>query len=793
MKFSEQWLREWVNPAVDTQALADMLTMAGLEVDAIEPVAGDFDSTVVGQVIALSPHPDADKLNVCQVDVGQGEPLQIVCGASNVAVQMKAPVALIGATLPGGLKIKKAKLRGVESNGMLCSAKELGLAETSEGLMALPADAPVGTDIRKYLKLDDHTLELGLTPNRGDCLSIAGIAREVALLSRCNVNAPAFTATSPDIQTTFPVAVDVPDDCPRYVGRVIKGVNAGAATPVWMKELLRRSGLRSLGPVVDVTNFVLLELGQPMHAFDLAKLAGGLRVRHASAGEEIALLDGQTIALEAGAVVIADEKGPQALAGIMGGAASAVSGATETIFLECAFFQPLSVAGRARRYGLHTDSSHRFERGVDPQLQTRAIERATQLLIDIAGGQAGPIVEVVSEKNLPRRNEISLRRSRVEKVLGAAIPDTQITDILHRLGAVVRITVEGWTVTPPAFRFDMEIEVDLIEEIARVHGYSNLPSSHPQSGMNMLSVGEGRVGLPLIKQMLTDRGYQEAITYSFVEPGLQSLLEPAVKPIRLANPISEEMSVMRTSLWTGLIQTLIYNLNRQQNDVRLFESGLKFIGQLNEVKQESYLAGVVSGAVYPEQWGEKSRPVDFYDLKGDVETLLEKAATMGNVTFVPDNSHPALHPGQAARIYLRAQPIGWIGALHPVIEQKLDLSQRVYVFELSLNCFENARIPKFEPISRFPSVRRDLAVIVDDGVTASTLEQLIWRHAGTQLKNFQLFDVYKGKGIDSGRKSVAFGLTFQDQSRTLEDTDIEVALTPILSALAAELGATLRE
>jgi phenylalanyl-tRNA synthetase beta chain len=793
MKFSEQWLREWVNPDIDTQSLADMLTMAGLEVDAIEPVAGDFDQTVVGQVIALSSHPDADKLNVCQVDVGQGEPLQIVCGASNVAMQMKAPVALIGATLPGGLKIKKAKLRGVESNGMLCSAKELGLAEASEGLLALPVDAPVGMDIRQYLKLDDRTLELGLTPNRGDCLSIAGIAREVAVLSRCNVNVSALTAVTPGIQKTFPVAVDVPEDCPRYVGRVIEGVNTGAATPVWMKEALRRSGLRSLGPVVDVTNYVLLELGQPMHAFDLAKLVGGLRVRHAAEGEKIVLLDGQTIALEAGTLVIADDKGPQALAGIMGGAGSAVSGTTETIFLESAFFRPLSVAGRARRYGLHTDSSHRFERGVDPQLQAKAIERATQLLIDIAGGQAGPIVEVVSEKDLPGRSEISLRRSRVEKVLGATIPDTQITDILQRLGAAVRMTSEGWAITPPSFRFDMEIEIDLIEEIARVYGYANLPSSHPQSGMNMLPVEEGRVGLSLIKQMLTDRGYQEAITYSFVEPGLQSLLEPTVKPIRLANPISEEMSVMRTSLWAGLIQTLIHNLNRQQNDVRLFESGLKFIGQHNEVKQESSLAGLVSGAVYPEQWGEKSRPVDFYDLKGDVEALLEKAANTGNVTFVPDSSHSALHPGQAARIYLRSQSIGWIGALHPVIEQKLDLAQQVYVFELSLTCFENARTPKFEPISRFPSVRRDLAVIVGEAVTASALEELIWRHAGKQLKNFQLFDVYKGKGIDSGRKSVAFGLTFQDQSRTLEDTDIEAALTPILSALAAELGATLRE
>lgn len=793
MKFSEQWLREWVNPAIDTQALADMLTMAGLEVDAIEPVAGDFDQTVVGQVIALVQHPDADKLNVCQVDVGQGEPLQIVCGAANVTLQMKAPVALIGATLPGGLKIKKAKLRGVESSGMLCSAKELGLAETSEGLMVLPADAPVGMDIRQYLKLDDRTIELGLTPNRGDCLSIAGVAREVAVLSRNDVTLPALTAVSPAIPTQFPVTVDVPDDCPRYVGRVISGVNVGAATPIWMKEALRRSGLRSLGPVVDVTNFVLLELGQPMHAFDLAKLSGGLRVRHAKEGEEIALLDGQTLALEAGTLVIADDKGSQALAGIMGGAGSAVSGATDSILLESAFFHPLSVAGRARRYGLHTDSSHRFERGVDPQMQTRAIERATQLLIGIAGGQAGPIVEVVSEKNLPRRNEISLRRSRVEKLLGVTIPDSQITDILQRLGTEVRNTAEGWAVIPPSFRFDMEIEVDLIEEIARVHGYANLPSTHPQSGMNMLPMPEGRVGLALLKQLLVDRGYQEAITYSFVEPGLLSILDPTAKPIRLANPISEELSVMRTSLWAGLVQTVMHNLNRQQTDVRIFESGLNFISQDIEIRQIYSLAGAVTGAVYPEQWGEKPRPVDFYDLKADVEALLEKVTTLDKVKFITDSSHPALHPGQAARIYLRSEPVGWIGAIHPEIEQKLDLSQRVYVFELSASCFENARIPQFEPVSRFPSVRRDLAVIVDDNVSALALEEVIRRHAGAQLMNLQLFDVYKGKGIDSGRKSVAFGLTFQDQSRTLEDDDIEAALTPVLTALASEFGATLRE
>jgi phenylalanyl-tRNA synthetase beta chain len=792
MKFSEQWLRRWVNPALDTQALAHMLTMAGLEVDAVEAVAGEFDHTVVGQVMEITPHPDADKLNVCQVAVGQEAPLQIVCGAPNVAVDMKAPVALVGATLPGSFKIKKAKLRGVESYGMLCSAKELGIAESSEGLMALPADAPVGADVRDYLQLQDHSLELGLTPNRGDCLSIAGVAREAGVLSRCAVTPPEAVVVSPRSERDFPVAVEVPADCPRYVGRVIEGIDSQAKTPLWIQEALRRSGIRSLGPVVDVTNFVLLELGQPMHAFDLATLSEGLRVRHAEAGERITLLDGQSLELDAGTLVIADARGPQALAGIMGGADSAVADTTRDIFLESAFFAPLSVAGKARRYGLHTDSSHRFERGVDPQLQRRAMERATELLLDIVGGQAGPIVEVVNEDQLPEGAEITLRRARLGKLLGATVADDEVVDILQRLGAQVHDRDDGWLVVPPSFRFDMALEVDLIEEVARVHGYDALPTARPLSEAVMLPVPEGRVELPLITQILTDRGYQEVITYSFVEPDLQRLMDPETDSIRLSNPISEDMSVMRTSLWPGLVQVLIHNLNRQQGDVRIFESGLRYIGQDNEIKQESVISGLVSGRVLPEQWGEKPRPADFYDLKGDVEALLSKVAALEGFQYCAA-SHPALHPGQAARIHHNGEAIGWIGALHPATEKQLGLSQRVYLFEIALNCFENARIARFESVSRFPSVRRDLAIILKEDVTAADLERVVRQHAGPQLKNFQLFDVYQGKGIDSGRKSVAFGLTFQDQSRTLEDGDIELALQPILAALREDLEATLRE
>jgi phenylalanyl-tRNA synthetase beta chain len=792
MKFSEQWLREWVNPSINTAELAHTLTMAGLEVEAVEPVAGDFDHTVVGQVVELTPHPDADKLNVCKVDVGQGEALQIVCGAPNVALNMKAPVAVVGATLPGNFKIKKAKLRGVESFGMLCSAKELQLSESAEGLMVLPADAPVGTDIREYLGLNDNAIELGLTPNRGDCLSVVGVAREVGVLTGQDVRSQPSPEIVTETDATFPVTIEATVDCPHYAGRVIQGVDARAETPLWMQERLRRSGLRSLGPVVDVTNYVLLELGQPLHAFDLAKLDSGLVVRHAKGGESIKLLDGQTIELEAGSLVIADHSAPQALAGIMGGDASAVTDETKNIFLESAYFNPLSIAGRARSYGLHTDSSHRFERGVDPELQKRALERATQLLLDIVGGKAGPVVEAQEEQFLPQRSAITLRKARLEKILGVAIAPERVSDILSRLGAQVETTAEGWVANPPSFRFDMEIEADLVEEVARIHGYDNLPSTRPAAAGVMLPSTERRVGLERVKQMLVDRGYQEAISYSFVSPEIQALLDPEASVVRVANPISEDMSVMRTTLWCGLINALSHNLNRQQSDVRLFESGLKYIQQGNEINQENVIAGVVCGNHLPEQWGDKSRPVDFFDVKGDVESLLEKLASLTDFGFIADK-HPVLHPGQHARISWKDEPIGWIGCLHPAIEKKLGFAQKVFVFELRLSCFENATIPEFKPVSRFPAIRRDLALIVNEGISAKELEEMVWNNASDLLKDFQLFDVYQGKGIDSGRKSVAFGLTFQDQSRTLEDTEIEAALAPIVTALETSLGATLRD
>jgi phenylalanyl-tRNA synthetase beta chain len=792
MKFSELWLREWVNPQVTTDELARTLTMAGLEVESVEPVAGEFDNTVVGQVKSLEPHPDADKLNVCQVDVGEAELLQIVCGAPNVCVDMKAPVALVGASLPGGLKIKKAKLRGMESFGMLCSAKELGMAESADGLMALPNDAPIGKDIREYFWLDDNSIELGLTPNRGDCLGIAGIAREVGTLCNTEVTPDQMDEVEVTSDRQVSVSIKVPDDCPRYLCRVVEGINPDAETPMWIQEALRRSGLRSLGLVVDITNFVLLELGQPMHAFDLEKLKGGIQVRHAKKDEPLTLLDGQDVKLEAGTMVIADDDKALAMAGIMGGADSAVTDTTTSILFESAFFNPLSIAGRARSYGLHTDSSHRFERGVDYELQRRAIDRATGLLIKSAGGKAGSVIEAISEEHLPQRPQLTLRADRIKRLLGQAIPREEVDNILSRLGMTVEPHDAGWTVVAPSFRFDIEIEEDLIEEVARVYGYSNLPTTMPESRAHMQPRSEKRVPLTRLQEILIDRGYQEAITYSFVDPEMQRLISPDEEAIVLANPISADMSVMRTSHWPGLIQVAMHNLNRQQNTLKFFESGLKFLGQSADIKQERYLSGLVTGNVLPEQWGEKGRSADFFDVKGDVEALLTTISAQSVFTFQAEE-HPALHPGQSAAIYAPdGQKMGLLGALHPAIEASLGINQRVFLFEIALNCFENARIPQFEALSRYPEIRRDIALVMDEKITVQQLENVVWDAASELLTNFQLFDLYQGKGIDSGRKSVAFGLTFQDLSRTLEEADVEGALAPILSAVEKQLGATLR-
>jgi len=792
MRFSEAWLREWVNPEVTTDQLAHQLTMAGLEVDALEPAAPAFSGVVVGHVIEVRQHPDADKLRVCIVDVDRDEPLQIVCGAANVAQGMRVPVATVGGELPGDFKIKKAKLRGVESFGMICSAAELGLAESSAGIMPLPADAPVGAEIREYLGLDDVCIEVDLTPNRGDCLSVAGLAREVGVINRATMTPPDHDVVAETIPDAFPVQLEAPDACPRYVCRVIRGIDATRETPLWMRERLRRSGIRSLGPVVDVTNYVLLELGQPMHGFDLARIRDGIRVRMGREGERLLLLNGDEIALRDDSLVIADAEKPLALAGIMGGEGTAVTSETRDILLESAFFEPSAIIGKSRSYGLHTDSSHRFERGVDPELQVRAMERAAALLLAITGGEAGPIHEVIAPGFTVVRKTIELRRSRVARVLGVEVPDDLVADSLRRLGMDVDDSESGWMVTPPTSRFDIEREEDLIEEIGRVYGYDNIPAAAGSSGIVVRAPAEAAYDLEVAKQSLVSRGYHEVITYSFVSPELAAAMDPEGDPITLANPISAEMAVMRPSLWAGLIETAKYNRARQQERIRIFESGLRFISDSIEIKQEKVLSGLIQGDVQPVQWGERTRSSDFFDLKGDVEAMLDLAGVREECRFIAAE-HPVLHPGQSARIERNGKVLGWLGLVHPRLEKLLDIGVKTLVFELSLAELEGGRIPAFSPISRFPAIRRDLALIVGHGVTFAEVRDCVRASAPEIVRDIRLFDVYTGENIESNRKSFALSLILQDSSRTLTDEDVTGATAAVLSALEEKLDIKLRD
>ena len=792
MKFSEAWLREWVDPAMSSDSLVHALTMAGLEVDTAEPVAGEFTEVVVGEIIDCAPHPDADKLSVCHVDVGDGAPVQIVCGAPNARKGLKAPTARVGGKLPGGLKIRKAKLRGVESRGMLCSEKELGIGEGAEGLMELSPEAPVGEELRAWLGLDDTVIDIDLTPNRGDCFSVLGIARETAVLSRKALNWPDLEPAEPGIAETFPIDVRAPEACPRFCGRVVRGIDPAAVTPQWMQEKLRRSGLRPIHPVVDVTNIVMLELGQPLHGFDLDTLDGGIVVRMGEAGEQLTLLDERVIELDPDMLVIADHGGPRALAGIMGGETSGVEADTRNVFFEGAFFSPGVIAGRARRLGLHTDASMRFERGVDPAGQRRAIERATRLLLEIAGGRAGPIVELASERHLPVRRAVALRRERLAAVLGCVIPDDEVEAILGQLGMPPETTEQGWSVTPPSWRFDIEIEEDLIEEIARVHGYDEIPETPGRGDMTFNRVTETRVPVDRPRDLLVDRGYQEVVTYSFVDRALQETVWPGREAVVLSNPISSAMTDMRTSLWPGLIGVLKQNLSRQQERVRVFETGLRFLTEAHEIKQINAIGGIMSGARYPEQWGLEALPVDFFDLKADVEALLSLTGAVETFRFEA-GSHPTLHPGQSARLLRGEMEIGWLGALHPAIGARLDLRKPVYLFELDTEFLLEAQVPAFQGISRFPAVRRDLAVLVDQGLKVSEIQELIRAEAGEILRELRVFDVYTGPGIDSGLKSIALGLILQETSRTLTDDDVDGVVAAVISRLERDLEARIRD
>ncbi|MFM9268845.1 phenylalanine--tRNA ligase subunit beta [Halomonas elongata] len=791
MKFSEQWLREWVSPALATQALADQITMAGLEVDGIEPVAAAFDGVVVAEVVERAPHPDADKLNVCQVDDGV-ERLQVVCGAPNVAEGQKVAFARVGAVLPGDFKIKKAKLRGVESRGMICSASELGLEEeTSAGILELPSAAPVSEDFRTYMTLDDSTIEVDLTPNRGDCLSIKGMAREVGVLNRLPVEGPNVAPVASVHEETFPVRVEDTEGCPRYLGRVIKGVDVTAETPLWMVERLRRSGIRSIDPVVDITNYVMLELGQPLHAFDRANLDGAVVVRRAREGEQLVLLDGQTITLNGDTLIIADERGPLAIAGVMGGEHSGVSVETRDIFLEAAHFSPLAVAGQARAYGLHTDASHRFERGVDPRLAREAAERATALLLEITGGEAGPLIEAADESQLPDDREVVLRRTRLDQALDKVLPDDEVGEILERLGMSVERVDEDWRARVPSWRFDIAIEEDLIEEVARIHGYNQLPARHPRALLGPRPDNEARTPLSALRQRMVSRGYFEAVTYSFVAPDLQETLLPeAVSPV-LANPISSDLSVMRASLFPGLVRALEHNLNRQQHRVRLFETGLVFRGELDDLDQVPMLGALVCGSREPEGWSGGKEKVDFFDLKGDLESLIEMGGEAEAWRFEP-GAHPALHPGQCARVMYRGQEAGWIGTLHPAVRARLGLKTDALLFEVRLDALTHGRVPAFKPLSRYPEVRRDLAFLVDAEQPVQALLDTLRAQAGEWLVEAHLFDVYQGKGVPEGRKSVALGLTWQHPSRTLNDDEINQLVDAIVEESRLHLGAELR-
>lgn len=795
MKFSEHWLREWVNPAVDSKTLAEQITMAGLEVDDIQPVAGPFSGVVTGKVVTCRPHPNADKLKVTQVDIGQPELLNIVCGAPNCREGLFVAVAQIGAVLPGDFKIKAAKLRGEPSEGMLCSWSELGISEDHSGIMELPENIPLGIDLRDYLQLDDHIIDVSLTPNRADCLSIAGLAREVAVLNDLPFTAPDIQPAAIGHQDVITVENRAPEACPRYLCRIVRGVNPQAQTPLWMQEKLRRCGIRSVDPVVDVTNYVLLELGQPMHAFDRAQIDGGIVVRQACAGETLTLLDGNTVTLTDDVLVIADQHKPLAMAGIFGGAASGVQPQTRDIVLESAFFAPLAVVGRARRYGLHTEASHRYERGVDPQLAHRAMERATALLLQICGGSAGPVVESCSEAHLPQPQPITLRRLRLDSLIGVAVPAEQVSAILTALGCRVMAHESHWQVTPPDWRFDLTQEVDLIEEVARVFGYDQLPNVPPRAALTMAPHREAALPLASVRQRLCDCDYQEVITYSFVDPKIQALLHPEQEALALPSPVSADMSAMRLSLWPGLLGCALYNQNRQQSRLRLFESGLRFIPDASAelgVRQELLLAGLATGPRTHEHWDQPRQNVDYFDVKGDVEAVLALTGHADAFEF-RRASHPALHPGQSAAIYLHDQQAGWLGVLHPELERKLGLNGRTVLFELSWAALAEREIPQAQPVSRFPANRRDIAVVVAEETPAAAVIEVCRQAAGPQLTDVQLFDVYRGKGVAEGKKSLAISLILQDTTRTLEEEEIAALVGRCVAALQQRFQASLRD
>ena len=791
MKISENWLRTWVNPAIDSEKLSDQLTMLGLEVDDLSPAAKPFTGVVVGEVLTVEQHPDADRLRVTTVNIGSGEPLQIVCGAPNVRAGMKAPVATIGAVLPGDFKIKKGKLRGVESQGMLCGASEIDLEDKIDGLLELPVDAPVGVNIREYLDLDDNVIDISITPNRGDCFSIRGIAREIGVINQLPVTAPEIKEMAASISDEKKVVVST-EGCPRYLGRVIKNVNTKAATPEWMERALARSGIRQHSILVDITNYVLMELGQPLHAFDGAKVQGSVQVRQATAGEKLVLLNEQEVELQDDVMVIADDEKALAIAGIMGGLSSSVTDETTEIFLEAAFFAPRHIAGRARRFGLHTDASQRYERGVDFELPLIAMHRASQLISELAGGEFGPITVAENAAVLPTRDAIELEQAQVDQLLGYSVDSDFITDALTRLGCEVTVKAQGqWSVVPPSHRYDMAIYQDLIEEVARIHGYDNIQISLPVIDTKLAKY-QDQFEVAQLRQTLVTLGYQEAISFSFADLKLEKQLNAAVNPLALANPISSDLAVMRSTLLSSLIPCVQYNINRQQSRVRFFELGLRFDYQnaasIHDLKQIPTLAMIAVGAKTAESWHGKPQAMDFFDLKGEVEELL--AAGRVQVEYVR-SERSWLHPGQSAEILVNGQSIGYLGRLHPSLENELDLGT-TWVAELDQQAVLQTYVSNFTELSRFPSVRRDIALLISDKINVSEIQQLIEQTGGELLHSTWLFDVYTGQGVEAGKRSLAFALLWQHPTRTLEDAEIKSGMDNILKVLENTYQATLR-
>ena len=788
MKFSEKWLRTWVDPQIGTQELCDQLTSVGLEVDAVEKLTGEFSGVVIGEIVEYKAHPNADRLSICNVFDGS-EKYSVVCGAPNARVGLKTAFARVGSELSGGLKIKRTKLRGIQSDGMLCSAKELGISDDHDGIMELSNTLTPGSELREALGLDDVAIELDLTPNRGDCFSIRGIAREVAVCNRLSVSEPVASEVPVSTETVFPIEIQAPSACPKYLGRVIEDVDISRPAPGWMIERLERSGLRSIDPVVDVTNYILLELGQPLHAFDSASLEDRIVVRMATRDEQLTLLDGNSIQLDEEILVIAHGAGPLAIAGVMGGAKSGVTETTTSVFLECAFFSPLAIMGTGRRYGIQTDASQRYERGVDSELQNEAMERATALLIEIVGGNAGPVVEVVDEASLPGTTELTLRNERLAHLIGARIGDEEVFDILERLGLKPRTVTEGWQITTPSHRFDISIEEDLVEEVCRIHGYDAIPTQTALAALPLKPSRRDRVTPADLRELMVHLGYNEAITYSFISPEWHDVFAPDIQPAVLENPMSKEQSVMRTSLIPGLVDALVGNVARQSTSIRMFEYGQCFNGGVANLEQGFRISGVLWGLKDPENWAQRAENVDFFDIKGDVERLVE---VCGRTVTFGASTRPEFHPGQSADIFIGDDTVGAVGRLSPELQRKLDVAGDVFVFECDVEPLLVKRQRRYDEVSRYPSIRRDLALVVRETVSSKSIEELIRETVGDLLVEFRLFDVYKGKGIDSIDKSLAVGLIFQDVAKTLTDTDVDVLVEKAVVALEHEVGARLR-